>query len=73
MGMTFLCAMKNISAGAIIAQEYFPAITLFPVMTGTLFNQFFAALFGRLFGKTFQRMQTEEAKEALLEKKDLKD
>lgn len=60
--MTFCCAMKNISAGAIIAQAYFPSITLFPVMTGTLFNQFFAALFGKLFEKVFARMQIEEAK-----------
>ena len=69
VGMTFLCAMKNISAGAIIAQEYFPAITLFPVMTGTLFNQFFAALFGKLFGRTFRSMQAEEARQALVGKR----
>jgi BASS family bile acid:Na+ symporter len=68
VGMTFLCAMKNISAGAIIAQEYFPAITLFPVMTGTLFNQFFAALFGKLFGKAFAKMQIAEAEAAAAQK-----
>lgn len=62
VSMTFCCAMKNISAGAIIAQAYFPSITLFPVMTGTLFSQFFAALFGKLFGTVFARMQVEEAK-----------
>jgi BASS family bile acid:Na+ symporter len=68
VSMTFCCAMKNISAGAIIAQEYFPAITLFPVMTGTLFNQFFAALFGKLFGKAFAKMQIAEAEAAAAQK-----
>ena len=68
--MTFCCAMKNISAGAIIAQEYLPAITLFPVMTGTLFNQFFAALFGRLFGRAFEHMEAEEGEQARRVEKD---
>ena len=68
VSMTFCCAMKNISAGAIVAQEYFPAITLFPVMTGTLFNQFFAALFGKLFGKAFAKMQIAEAEAAAAQK-----
>ena len=39
--------------GAVIAQAYFPAATMFPVMTGTLFNQFLAAVFGRVFSRAF--------------------
>ena len=38
-------------------------------MTGTLFNQFFAALFGKLFGRTFRSMQAEEARQALVGKR----
>jgi predicted Na+-dependent transporter len=51
--LTFCSALRNISAGAVIAQAYFPAATMFPVMTGTLFNQFLAAAFGRIFSRAF--------------------
>ena len=51
--LTFCSALRNISAGAVIAQAYFPAATMFPVMTGTLFNQFLAAVFGRVFSHAF--------------------
>ena len=51
--LTFCSALRNISAGAVIAQAYFPAAAMFPVMTGTLFNQFLAAVFGRVFSRTF--------------------
>lgn len=51
--LTFCSALRNISAGAVIAQAYFPAATMFPVMTGTLFNQFLAAVFGRVFARAF--------------------
>ncbi len=46
--VTFCSALRNISAGAIIAQAYFAPAAIFPVMTGTLFNQFLAAVFGKL-------------------------
>lgn len=51
--MTFTTAMKNISAGAVIATAYLPARSLFPVMAGTFFQQFMAALFGRLMARRF--------------------
>lgn len=35
--------MRNISAGAVIAAQYFPSEVLFPVMIGTLFQQVIAA------------------------------
>lgn len=53
VALTFCSALRNISAGAIISQEYFSAATMFPVMTGTLFNQFLAAVFGKLLAKKF--------------------
>lgn len=40
--------MRNISAGAVIAAEYFPGEVLFPVMIGTLFQQVLAATLGTL-------------------------
>ncbi len=48
ISLTFCSAMRNISAGAVIAQGYFAPITMFPVMTGTLFNQFLAAICGKV-------------------------
>lgn len=48
--LTFCSALKNISSGAVIAQTYFPAATMFPVMTSTLFNQVMASVMGKLLG-----------------------
>lgn len=52
--LTFCSALKNISSGAVIAQQYFPAATMFPVMCGTLFNQVLAAVYGRLLSRAFE-------------------
>lgn len=43
VSLAFTCGMRNISAGAVIASEFLPAAALFPVMIGTLFQQFLAA------------------------------
>ncbi|OFK24821.1 bile acid:sodium symporter family protein [Olsenella sp. HMSC062G07] len=45
--LAFAGAMKNISAGAVVAMTAMPAGALFPVMAGTLFQQFLAAACGR--------------------------
>ena len=44
----FCCGLRNISAGVVIAAQYFPPDTLFPVIVGTLFQQSLAAVFGHL-------------------------
>ncbi len=49
--MTYLVGMRNISAGAVIAGEYFPGEVMFPVVIGTLFQQVLAALYGSLLGR----------------------
>ena len=46
--MSFTCGMRNISSGAVIAAQYFPGETVFPVMCGTLFQQVLAATFGHI-------------------------
>ena len=46
--MTYLVGMRNISAGAVIAGEYFPGEVMFPVVIGTLFQQVLAAGFSVL-------------------------
>ena len=44
-----LCGgLRNISAGVVIAAQFFPADALFPVTVGTLFQQVLAAVFGQL-------------------------
>ena len=44
--MTYQTGMRNISAGAVLAAQYFPGEVMFPVMMGTLFQQVLAACFG---------------------------
>ena len=48
VSMTYLVGMRNISAGAVLAGEYFPGEAMFPVVIGTLFQQVLAAGFGSL-------------------------
>lgn len=52
--LTFCSALKNISAGAVIAQEHLGARAMIPVMCGTIFNQVLAAIYGRLFSRSFE-------------------
>ncbi|MBN2980866.1 MULTISPECIES: bile acid:sodium symporter family protein [Cohnella] len=46
VAMQFNAGMRNISAGAVIAVQYFPAAVSLPVISGMLFQQLLAALFG---------------------------
>ena len=55
VSMTYLVGMRNISAGAVIAGEYFPGEVMFPVVIGTLFQQVLAACFGNLLRRTRRR------------------
>lgn len=42
----FQSGLRNISAGAVIAAQYFPGEAMLPVIAGVLFQQVIAALFG---------------------------
>ena len=55
VSMTYLVGMRNISAGAVIAGEYFPGEVMFPVVIGTLFQQVLAAGFGGLLRRVERR------------------
>lgn len=46
--MTFGAGMRNISAGAVIAAQYFPGEVMFPVIIGTLFQQILASIYDRV-------------------------
>ena len=53
--MCYAVGMRNISAGAVIAAQFFPGEVVFPVMMGTLFQQMLAGVFAgvmdRVVGK----------------------
>ena len=51
VSLAFGSGMRNISAGAVIAAQYFPAEVLFPVMICTVFQQILAALTGFILRK----------------------
>lgn len=55
VSLTFGSGMRNITAGAVIAGQYFPAEVLFPVMIGTAFQQILAALSGWALSKMAKR------------------
>jgi BASS family bile acid:Na+ symporter len=52
--VVFCCGMRNISAGAVIATQYFAPETIFPVMCGVLFQQVLAASFGKNLGRAIK-------------------
>lgn len=73
MSLTYLCGMRNISAGAVLAAAYFPPEVMFPVMIGTLFQQVIAGMFGSFFRKHYGDPDSDavtiEAPQTKLEKK----
>lgn len=44
---TYVTGLRNISAGAVIAAQFFPGATVFPVMMGTMFQQVLAGLMSK--------------------------
>ena len=43
--------IRNISAGAVLAAQFFPGEVVFPVMMGTLFQQVLAGVFGSVINR----------------------
>lgn len=56
VAMLFQSGMRNISAGAVLAMQYFPPASLFAVMAGVLFQQVLAALFGKVTDRLLSRL-----------------
>lgn len=46
VSVVFGCGMRNISAGAVLATQYFAPAAVFPVMCGVFYQQVLAAIFG---------------------------
>ncbi len=47
----FCTGLRNISAGAVLAAQFFPGEVVFPVMMGTLFQQILAGVFGSVMNR----------------------
>ena len=54
VAIAFSCGIRNVSAGAVLAAQYFGPEVMFPAVIGTLFQQFLAALFGRVMERTLE-------------------
>jgi bile acid:Na+ symporter, BASS family len=61
VSLLFTGGMRNISAGAVIAVQYFPAAVAVPVVLAMLFQQVLASLFGFIFSKTEGKAGHERA------------
>ena len=48
------------SAGAVLASQFFGPEVMFPAVIGTLFQQFLAALFGRVMEHVLERSSLAE-------------
>ncbi|WP_226668262.1 bile acid:sodium symporter family protein [Metabacillus litoralis] len=57
IAMMFTGGMRNISAGAVIAVQYFPPAVAVPVVIGMLFQQVLASIFGLLFKRFDNELQ----------------
>ena len=60
VSMIFNSGMRNISAGAVIAGQYFPPEVMFPVMIGTLFQQASSAMAGFCLDRLASRERVVE-------------
>lgn len=60
-------SLRNISAGAVIAVQYFPGETVFPVMIGTLFQQVLAACAGAFLAKKNKKQEAGASCDAAAE------
>ena len=56
MTLSFACGIRNISAGAVIAGQYFPGTpVIFPCMVGTLLQQILAGTNGMVLKRLGRR------------------
>ena len=55
VAISFSCGIRNITAGAVLAAQYFGPEVLFPAIIGTPFQQVLAAAFGKTMERALQR------------------
>lgn len=60
VAVQFNSGMRNLSAGAVLAVQYFPAAVALPVISGMLFQQILAACSGMFLRSRARRMQQQD-------------
>lgn len=60
VAISFCGGIRNVSAGAVLASQFFGPEVMFPAVIGTLFQQFLAALFGRVMERVLDRSNLAE-------------
>lgn len=58
ISMTINSGMRNISAGAVLAAQYFPGAVLFPVMIGTVFQQILVSIAAHTLSRADKKNNT---------------
>lgn len=60
VAISFCGGIRNVSAGAVLASQFFGPEVMFPAVIGTLFQQFLAALFGHVMEHVLERSSLAE-------------
>lgn len=55
VAVSFCCGIRNVTAGAVLATQYFGPEVMFPAVIATPFQQVLAALFGRIMERVSQK------------------
>ena len=55
VALSFSCGIRNVTAGAVLASQYFGPEVMFPAIIATPFQQVLAALFGRIMERRLRR------------------
>ena len=61
VSLSFCCGIRNVTAGAVLATQYFGPEVLFPAIIATPFQQVLAAAFGRIMERALARGEKSEA------------
>ncbi len=59
VAVAFSASIRNVSAGAVIATQYFSPEVMFPAVISTLFQQILAAIFGRVMERELEHIHFE--------------
>ena len=58
VSVSFSCGIRNVTAGAVLASQFFGPEVMFPAIIATPFQQVLAAVFGRIMSRTLKRHAT---------------
>jgi predicted Na+-dependent transporter len=61
VSLSFCCGIRNVTAGAVLATQYFGPEVLFPAIIATPFQQVLAAAFGRIMERALARGEKSDA------------